>query len=134
MQKPDGRDRFVHGFSSAEGLSPDPDRLSAEHDQAWPSGRGNHYLFDMNRDWFTLNQPESSGRLVALQEWYPVVVVDLHEMGGDRTYYFAPGADPINPHVTATQAENEVLFGRTNDRWFDEFGIDYCTGEVYYNF
>jgi len=134
MQNPDGRDRFVHGFTSAEGLSPDPDRLSAEHDQAWPSGRGNHYLFDMNRDWFTLNQPESSGRVVALQEWYPVVVVDLHEMGGDRTYYFAPGADPINPHVTATQVENEELFGKTNARWFDEFGIDYFTGDVYDNF
>ncbi len=134
MQNPDGRDRFIHGFEMAEGLVPDSDRLSAEHDQPWPGGRSNHYLFDMNRDWFTLNQPESSGRVVALQEWFPVVYVDLHEMGGDRTYYFAPGADPINPHVTATQAENEELFGKTNAAWFDEFGIDYFTRDVYDNF
>jgi hypothetical protein len=134
MQNPDGRDRFIHGFEIAEGLSPDPDRLSAEHDQPWPSGRFNHYLFDMNRDWFTLNQPESRGRVVALQEWYPVVVVDLHEMGGDSTYYFAPGADPVNPHFTATQVESEELFGRTNAAWFDEFGIDYFTSDVYDNF
>jgi hypothetical protein len=134
MQNPDGRDRFIHGFEMAEGLVPDSDRLSAEHDQPWPGGRSNHYLFDMNRDWFTLNQPESSGRVVALQEWFPVVYVDLHEMGGDRTYYFAPGADPINPHVTATQAENEELFGKTNAAWFDEFGIDYFSRDVYDNF
>ncbi|VUX54907.1 Peptidase M14, carboxypeptidase A [uncultured Woeseiaceae bacterium] len=134
MQNPDGRDRFIHGFEMAEGLSPDPDRLSAEHEQPWPSGRFNHYLFDMNRDWFTLNQPESRGRVVALQEWYPVVVVDLHEMGGDSTYYFAPGADPVNPHFTATQVENEELFGKTNAAWFDEFGIDYFTNDVYDNF
>ena len=49
MQNPDGRDRFIHGFTVAEGLSPDPNRLSAEHDQPWPSGRFNHYMFDMNR-------------------------------------------------------------------------------------
>lgn len=134
MQNPDGRDRFIHGFEMAEGLLPDPNRLSAEHEQPWPSGRFNHYLFDMNRDWFTLNQPESRGRVAALQEWYPVVVVDLHEMGGDRTYYFAPGADPLNPHFTATQVKNEELFGKTNAAWFDHFGIDYFTHEVYDNF
>ena len=134
MQNPDGRDRFIHGFEMAEGLRPDSDRLSAEHDQPWPGGRYNHYLFDMNRDWFTLNQPESAGRVAVLQEWFPVVYVDLHEMGGDRTYYFAPGADPINPHVTSTQAKNEELFGKTNARWFDEFGIDYFSRDVYDNF
>jgi len=134
MQNPDGRDRFIHGFEMAEGLLPSSDRLSAEHDQPWPSGRFNHYLFDMNRDWFTLNQPESVGRVVALQEWFPVVFVDLHEMGGDRTYYFAPGADPINPHYTATQVENQELFGKTNAAWFDEFGIDYFVRDVYDDF
>ena len=134
MQNPDGRDRFIHAFEMAEGLSPDPDRLSAEHEQPWPSGRFNHYLFDMNRDWFAMNQAESLGRVTALQEWYPVVYVDLHEMGGDATYYFAPGAHPINPHVTATQVKNEELFGKTNAAWFDQFGIDYFSGDVYDNF
>ena len=134
MQNPDGRDRFIHAFEMAEGLSPDPDRLSAEHEQPWPSGRFNHYLFDMNRDWFAMNQAESLGRVTALQEWYPVVYVDLHEMGGDATYYFAPGADPINPHFTATQVKNQELFGKTNAAWFDEFGIDYFIHDVYDDF
>jgi len=134
MQNPDGRDRFIHGFEIAEGLVPDPDRLSAEHDQAWPSGRGNHYLFDLNRDWFAMTQPETRGRIAATQEWYPVVVVDAHEMGGNRTYFFAPGADPINPHLTDTQMENQELFGRTNANWFDRFGIDYFTRDVFDEF
>ncbi|MDZ4729940.1 MAG: M14 family metallopeptidase [Xanthomonadales bacterium] len=134
MQNPDGRDRFIHGFEMAEGLAPDPNRLAAEHDQPWPGGRYNHYLFDMNRDWFTLNQAESVGRVVAFQDWFPVVYVDLHEMGGDSSYYFAPGAEPINPHVTPTQVKNEELFGQTNAAWFDEFGIDYFSRDVYDNF
>ncbi len=134
MLNPDGRDRFIHGFEMAEGLSPDPDRLSAEHDQPWPSGRGNHYLFDMNRDWFAMTQPESRGRVAAMQEWYPVAVVDYHEMGGDRTYFFAPGSDPINPHLTATQMKSQELFGKTNAAWFDQFGIDYFAREVYDEF
>ena len=134
MLNPDGRDRFIHGFEVAEGLSPDPDRLSAEHDQPWPSGRGNHYLFDMNRDWFAMTQPESRGRVAVMQEWYPAAVVDYHEMGGDRTYFFAPGSDPINPHLTAMQMKNQELFGRTNAAWFDQFGIDYFAREVYDEF
>ncbi len=134
MQNPDGRDRFIHGFEIAEGLSPDPNRLSAEHDQPWPGGRTNHYLFDMNRDWFAMTQPETRGRIRVMQEWYPVAVVDYHEMGGDRTYFFAPGADPVNPHLTATQMKNQELFGKTNAAWFDIFGIDYFTRDVYDEF
>ncbi len=134
MQNPDGRDRFIHGFEIAAGLVPDSNRLSAEHDQPWPSGRGNHYLFDLNRDWFAMTQPETIGRVAAMQEWYPVVVVDLHEMGGDSTYFFAPGADPVNPHLTAIQIENQELYGRTNANWFDRFGIDYFIRDEYDEF
>ena len=131
MQNPDGRDRFVHHFTSALGLRPDSDRLSAEHDEPWPGGRTNHYLFDMNRDWFILTQPETRGRVAALQEWYPVVYVDAHEMGGDSTYFFAPEAIPYNPHLAADQTESLQLFGRNHARWFDQFGLDYFTREVY---
>ena len=134
MQNPDGRDRFIHGFEMSEGLVADSDRMSAEHDEPWPGGRGNHYLFDLNRDFFTLSQPETRGRVAALQEWWPVVYVDAHEMGGDNSYFFAPGADPVNPHLTATQMRNNELFGKTNARWFDQFGIDYFTRDVFDEF
>ncbi|NKB33040.1 MAG: peptidase [Pseudomonadales bacterium] len=131
MQNPDGRDRFIHHFEMAEGLVPDSDRLAAEHDEPWPGGRTNHYLFDMNRDWFIQTQPETIGRTAAMLEYYPVAYVDAHEMGSDGTYFFAPEAIPYNPHLAEDQRSSLQLFGRINARWFDEFGIDYFTREVY---
>lgn len=130
-QNPDGRDRFVHRFEIAEGLEPSPDVMSAEHNEPWPSGRTNHYLFDMNRDWFMLTQPETQGRVRALQEWYPVAFVDAHEMGSNSTYYFSPEARPFNPHLAQDQIDGLELFGRTNAFWFDKFGLDYFTREVF---
>ena len=131
MQNPDGRDRFLQHFNMSEGLIPDDDRISAEHDEPWPGGRTNHYLFDLNRDWFIMTQPETRGRIELVQEWYPVAYVDAHEMGSDGTYYFAPEAIPYNPHLAADQRSSLELFGRNNARWFDTFGIDYFTREVY---
>jgi hypothetical protein len=55
-------------------------------------------------------------------------------MGSDRTYYFAPDAKPINPHIASTQDKNQELFGRTNAAWFDKFGIDYFIRDVYDSF
>ena len=131
MQNPDGRDRFVHHFEMSEGIVADSSRISAGHDEPWPGGRTNHYLFDLNRDWFILTQPETRGRIRILQEWYPVAYVDAHEMGSDGTYYFAPEAVPYNPHLAADQRASLTLFGKNNARWFDIFGFDYFTREVY---
>ena len=131
MQNPDGRDRFIHNFEIAEGLVPDSDRLAAEHDEPWPGGRTNHYLFDMNRDWFIQTQPETRGRTAAMLQWYPVAYVDAHEMGSDGTYFFAPEAIPYNPHLAEDQRASLQLFGRNNARYFDMYGFDYFTREVY---
>jgi hypothetical protein len=130
-QNPDGRDRFVHHFEQSEGLEPDAQPVAAEHVEPWPGGRSNHYLFDLNRDWFALTQPEILGQAKALQEWFPLVYVDLHEMGADSTYYFAPEAVPYNPHLTQEQTKSLEWFGRNNARWFDQFGFDYFTREVF---
>jgi len=130
-QNPDGRDRFVHHFEQSEGLEPDAQPLAAEHVEPWPGGRSNHYLFDLNRDWFALTQPEIRGQAKVLLEWFPLVYVDLHEMGADSTYYFAPEAVPYNPHLTKEQTGSLHWFGRNNARWFDQFGFDYFTREVF---
>ncbi len=131
LQNPDGRDRFIHRFRTAKGLEADSDPTSAEHNEPWPSGRTNHYMFDMNRDFISLTQPETRGHVKALQEWYPLVYVDLHEMGGNSTYYFAPEAIPFNPHLAQDQRDSLFLFGKTNAKWFDKFGFDYFTRDVY---
>src|SRR5262249_14134650 len=62
MQNPDGRARFVFQNLLGQAASPDAEPASAEHDEPWPGGRTNHYLFDLNRDWFAQTQPESQGR------------------------------------------------------------------------
>jgi hypothetical protein len=130
-QNPDGRDRFVHNFEIAEGLLPDANPLAAEHNEPWPGGRTNHYYFDLNRDWLALTQPETRGRVRVLQEYYPLVFVDLHEMGSNSSYYFAPEAVPYNPHLAEDQRASLELFGRNNAKWFDEYGFSYFTREVF---
>src|SRR5258706_12891646 len=131
VQNPDGRDRFVNYFEQARGLEPDPSPLSFEHQEPWPGGRTNHYLFDLNRDWIALTQPEIAGQVKVLREWFPLVYVDLHEMGGDSTYFFSPETDPFNPNLTTGQRDTLKLFGQNNARWFDKYGFDYFTRENY---
>jgi hypothetical protein len=131
MQNPDGRQRFVTVNLLGRAVDPDPNPQSAEHDEPWPGGRVNHYLFDMNRDYFALSQPETQGRVKTMLDWYPHVVVDLHEMGGNSSYYFAPPADPFNPLITESQRKDLELFGRANAAEFDRRGFAYFVREVY---
>lgn len=131
LQNPDGRARFVSRYYMTAGLEHSADRLSAEHNEPWPSGRSNHYLFDLNRDWIALTQPEISGQVETLLANMPLVYVDLHEMGGDSSYYFTPEADPYNPLITAKQRKALWLIGENNARWFDANGYDYFTREIF---
>ena len=66
-----------------------------------------------------------------LLEWAPHVVADLHEMGGESTYYFPPTAEPPNPHMTKIQAGWLEAFGRANATRFDERGFAYFNREVF---
>ena len=131
LQNPDGRTRFVNNFEQAYGIEADGSAVAAERNEPWPGGRSNHYLFDMNRDWFALTQPETVGRIKMLLEWYPQVAADLHEMGSESTYYFAPEAVPFNPHLTKEQKGSLEWFGKNNAKYFDQFGYSYFTREVY---
>ena len=131
LQNPDGRDRFIHSYEAGAGLEPDPNPLAAEHTEPWPGGRTNHYFFDMNRDWVAMTQPETKGRIKAMLDWHPQVAVDLHEMGTDSTYYFAPPANPFNPNMTKFQRDYQYDIGKGNAKWFDEFGFSYFTRDTY---
>src|SRR6185436_18459435 len=134
LQNPDGRARFLATNRLAQAAAPDPEPIAAEHDQPWPGGRYNHYLFDMNRDWFALSQPETRGRVRVFLEWFPQVTADLHEMGGDSTYYFAPPADPLNPYLTATQKAWWQELGQAIAGRFDARGFPYFVREVFDSF
>jgi hypothetical protein len=134
LQNPDGRARFVATNQLGAAALADPDPVAAERDEPWPGGRSNHYLFDLNRDWFAHTQPESRGKVRALLEWTPQVVVDLHEMGGNSTYYFPPAAAPGNPHTTEEQHRLFEIFGRQNAAVFDQRGWPYFIREIFDSF
>jgi hypothetical protein len=134
MQNPDGRARFNFQNLQSRAASPDAEPLSAEHDEPWPGGRSNHYLFDLNRDWLAITQPETAGRVKLFLDYFPQVTVDLHEMGGDSTYYFPPAASPRNPFRTQTQTEWLERIGRANAAKFDERGFAYFIREVFDSF
>ena len=131
LQNPDGRARFTSRYYATVGMVHSSDRLSAEHNEPWPKGRVNHYLFDMNRDWLAITQPETKGKIAAINHFKPQVIVDLHEMGGDLSYYFAPAAQPFNPHMTDAQIANMDEIGQNHAKHFDQFGFDYFTREIF---
>jgi hypothetical protein len=131
MQNPDGRARFVYQNSMGAARWPDADPLAAEHDEPWPGGRVNHYLFDLNRDWFAQTQPETRGRVRALLDFMPHVVPDLHEMGGNSSYYFPPNAVPGNTWTTDEQRALTDVFGQAMAGAFDRRGFSYFNRDTY---
>ena len=131
MENPDGRARFVQQNLMARARWPDPKPYSAEHDEPWPGGRTNHYLFDLNRDMFIQSQPETRGRVELFLEYHPQIVVDLHEMGGNSTYFFPPTAPPENPWYGPRQVALMDVFGRANAAAFDRRGFAYFNRDVY---
>ena len=59
---PDGHDRYTNWFNQYASSTPNADPIAFEHDEPWPGGRPNHYLFDLNRDWAWQTQSESQMR------------------------------------------------------------------------
>ena len=131
LENPDGRNRFVYQNEVAQARWPDEAAFSAEHDEPWPGGRGNHYLFDLNRDLFIQSQPETRGKVDILLEYRPQIVADLHEMGGDATYFFPPTAPPSNPWYGERQIALMDVFGSAIAARFDERGFAYFNRDVY---
>ncbi len=131
LENPDGRNRFVYQNEVAQARWPDEAAYSAEHDEPWPGGRSNHYLFDLNRDLFIQSQPETRGKVDILLEYRPQIVADLHEMGGDATYFFPPTAPPSNPWYGERQIALMDVFGSATAARFDERGFAYFNREVF---
>ncbi len=125
---PDGRERIVGMVEQSAGLTPNLDYASM-HRGRWPYGRGNHYLFDMNRDWMAGTQPETRGRWQAVLSFHPQLFVDAHEMGSDDTFLFYPQAKPHNPQLPATQSKWQERFGADAARAFDAQGWAFYTRE-----
>lgn len=129
MINPDGRDRYVHWYKQVAGKSPDANPIAREHDEPWPGGRSNHYLFDLNRDWAWQIQKETQQRFEIYKQWYPHIHVDYHEQGYNSPYYFAPAAEPFHKVITDWQREFQTTIGENHIKYFDEEGWLYFTKE-----
>ncbi|MBD3237633.1 MAG: hypothetical protein GF330_13085, partial [Candidatus Eisenbacteria bacterium] len=129
LQNPDGRDRVLAQWRSIAGRVPDGDDQSVLHDGIWPGGRTNHYLFDLNRDWFRATQPESQGRLRMITGWNPHLLIDAHEMGSQDSYLFSPPREPFNPMISEHHHHWWRLFASDQAAAFDAHGWDYYTRE-----
>ena len=118
---PDGRDRYVNWYNNAVGTnSYNADQQAREHMEPWPSGRTNHYNFDLNRDWAWQTQVETKQRIPLYQQWYPQVHVDFHEQGYNEPYYFAPAAEPLHVLLTPWQKDFQDQIGKNHAKYFDQ--------------
>lgn len=129
MMNPDGRGRFTQQAAQHRGVAPNFDDQSLLRGGSWPWGRGNHYFFDLNRDWTLGIHPETRGRIKALTEWRPLLVVDAHEMGSQDTFLFSPQREPRNPHTPQSRTRWSTLFAQEQAGAFDQRGWAYYTGE-----
>jgi hypothetical protein len=135
VQNPDGHERHVQDMlrmRGAFGVSPVPGGL--QHQGNWPGPRTSHYIFDLNRDWFLLSHPETRGRVASFHEWWPMVAVDLHEMGSNSTYYFAPPMAPVNRNVPENTRRWWDIFAAGIGGAFDRNGWSFFRREGYDEF
>lgn len=131
---PDGRGRFVKGLAESRGTQPNVDDQSVLHTGYWPYGRGNHYLFDLNRDWIYARHPETRGRIPEIAAWRPLLFVDAHEMGAQDTFLFSPAREPHNPHLPPYRRPMGNVFADDQAAAFDRYGYPYYSGEWHEDF
>ena len=126
---PDGRDRYVNWFNKTASQPYNIDQQASEHNEPWPGGRPNHYLFDLNRDWAWASQIESASRLKAYNKWMPHIHVDFHEQGINEPYYFAPAAEPFHEVISDFQRNFQTEIGKNHAKYFDKEGWLFFTRE-----
>ncbi|MBI5216497.1 MAG: hypothetical protein HY960_12170 [Ignavibacteriae bacterium] len=129
MENPDGRERWLAQMQQWAGAIENSDAQSMAHSGTWPWGRGNHYLFDLNRDWFMMVNVENQNRIRTLFKWFPQVLIDSHEMGSFDTYLFSPPREPLNPNVPAHVKRWWKTFALDQGKAFDKYGWSYYSRE-----
>ena len=128
---PDGRDRYVNWYNQTKSTPFNTNPDVTEHNEPWPGGRPNHYLFDLNRDWAWATQVETQQRLKIYNKWMPHIHVDFHEQGYNSPYYFAPAAEPFNEIITDWQRNFQTEIGKNHAKYFDKEGWRYFTKESF---
>jgi hypothetical protein len=128
-ENPDGRTRWLQMLRQWSGVVPSHDVQSLAHRGMWPRGRMNHYLFDLNRDWFATIHPETKGKTAAILDWTPQYFLDAHEMGSTNTYLFSPPREPFNPYMVEYIHKWWRRVASDQGSMFDRYGWSYYTRE-----
>ncbi|MGZ8412450.1 MAG: M14 family zinc carboxypeptidase [Gemmatirosa sp.] len=134
-QNPDGHERHAQDVMRARGafgVSSTPAAMAQQG--SWPGARGSHYYFDLNRDWFIQSHPETRARIAGFLGWMPHVAVDVHEMGANSSYFFAPPMEPFNQNVPANVVKWWDVYAAANAAAFDRHGWSYFRREGYDEF
>ena len=115
-QNPDGRERIIAMTEQGTGYVTNLDYDSMARGR-WPWGRGNHYLFDMNRDWMAgVTQPETRGR------WADARCASTHSCSSTRTRWAALDTYPLlsrrrpAPQPLASSERHDYWHGRVRRR------------------
>jgi hypothetical protein len=132
---PDGLNRFASWANANAGKNPVTDPATRQHVQAWPTGRTNHYWFDLNRDWLPLVHPSSRARIEEYHRWLPHVLTDHHEQTGYPGFFFQPGVPTRqNPLTPDRNLELTRILATYHSAAMDEAGQPYFTEDAYDDF
>ena len=131
---PDGRDRHTQWVNAMKSKHLVADPLDIEHTEAWPTGRTNHYWFDLNRDWLLAIHPESQAKLKWFHQWYPNIVTDFHEMRtANNTFFYEPEkiSGLLKPLAPKGNEALNTLFSKAFSKRMESLGTYYFTHELY---
>lgn len=131
LVNPDGRERYLSYLEQLTGVVSSPDYQAMQHQSLWSRGRGNHYLFDLNRDWLVHLQPEVRDLAGQILPWNPHLLVDSHEQSGLDTYLFDPPREPINVDLSPKVLEWRERFSADQAAAFNRYGWSYYTKDWY---
>lgn len=126
---PDGYSRYGNWLREISGKKTHPGLYDREHMEAWPGGRYNHYIFDLNRDWAWQTQAETQQRIAMYYQWMPQVHADVHEMSYDSPYFFPPSAEPLHEFIEKYQKDFHTTLGKNISAKFDKQNWTYNTRE-----
>lgn len=129
---PDGYSRHTTWANTYQSSVANGDGNSSQFGEPWPRGRGNHYWFDLNRDYLPLVNPESKGRVKEFHDWLPNIVTDHHESSPNFSFFFQPGIpsrnNPLIPDRNYTLTSAIAAY---HARFLDKIGSAYFSEEVF---
>jgi len=132
---PDGANRFATWVNANRSFTPVTNPLSREFREPQPGSRGNHYWFDLNRDWVGQQMPESQARMEFYFRWRPNVVHDYHEHGTSANFFFSPGVTTrINHLIPSNNWEVTRQIGLFHAKEMEKINTIFYTREDFDDF